>query len=373
MTSRANLDAFGDRSRPLADRFEPLFAFQQAAGAVARRYLDAIAHGEKLAYEAQAMLGLLIHASAIGWTLIDELLPTLDRNDATFATRMAGLDRARNGTGEQVVGSVEMGPAFEPFLVDFWNDIALDWAALFHRLGRPAQRMVLARALALERRATEPLRSAVARARTAIASSPPADVIVTPVDIRDASHVILTLPSDQAQNGAEAVNKRNGRNDLFLVPLAAAVSKRDVARISVDPSTPFRVLVEVLFTLGQSDIGRFELRTDERRVAVTLPKRAREGLSLTLLVVHDGISVKAKGGNVAPGCDDAGPGLAIVGRDFDALGRCIAKLKSLAPTTRDVVITAAPDVRWEEMLAAIDAASGPNLELFPDVMFGVPK
>jgi len=359
MTSRANLDAFGDRSRPLADRFEPLLAFQQAAGAVARRYLDAIVHGEKLAYEAQAMLALLIHASAIEWTLIDELLPTLDRNDATFATRMSGLDRARNGTGEQVVGSVELGPAFDPFLVDFWNDIAVDWAALFHRLGRPAQRAVLARIDALEKRATDPLRSAVARARAAIASSPPADVVVTPVDIRDASHVILTLPSDQAH--------------LFLAPLAAAVSKRDVARISVDPSTPFRVLARVLFTLGQSDIGRFELRTGERRVAVTLPKRAREGPSLMLLVVRDGISIKTKGGNVAPGCDDVGPSLAITGRDFDALGRCIAKLKSLAPAARDVVVAASPDVRWEEMLAAIDAASGPNLELFPDVMFGVPK
>src|ERR1700721_4791754 len=32
-------------------------------------------------------------------------------------------------------------------------------------------------------------------------------------------------------------------------------------------------------------------------------------LGLTIIVVNDGFSIKARGGNVAPGCSDTGPGL----------------------------------------------------------------
>src|SRR6476469_2528810 len=34
-------------------------------------------------------------------------------------------------------------------------------------------------------------------------------------------------------------------------------------------------------------------------------------LGLTVIVVPDGFSLKARGGNVAPGCNDTGPGIAI--------------------------------------------------------------
>src|SRR3954468_2159284 len=51
----------------------------------------------------------------------------------------------------------------------------------------------------------------------------------------------------------------------------------------------------------------------------TYPPRAGSGarapttptLGLTVLVVPDGFSLKARGGNVAPGCSDRGPGIAI--------------------------------------------------------------
>src|SRR4051812_31368426 len=38
-------------------------------------------------------------------------------------------------------------------------------------------------------------------------------------------------------------------------------------------------------------------------------------LGLTVIVVPEGFSVKARGGNVASGCNDAGPGLAVGKRD----------------------------------------------------------
>src|SRR3954464_54891 len=74
----------------------------------------------------------------------------------------------------------------------------------------------------------------------------------------------------------------------------------------------------------------------------TFPPRAGSGarapttptLGLTVLVVPDGFSLKARGGNVAPGCDGVGPGIAIPRKDgdydYDGLKACAQKLKAAA-------------------------------------------
>src|SRR5215216_4729485 len=82
----------------------------------------------------------------------------------------------------------------------------------------------------------------------------------------------------------------------------------------------------------------------------TNPPRAGSGarapttptLGLTVIVVPDGFSLKAKGGNVAPGCETTGSGIAIPIKngaasepydryDFDALKTCAEKLKTASP------------------------------------------
>jgi biopolymer transport protein ExbD len=89
---------------------------------------------------------------------------------------------------------------------------------------------------------------------------------------------ILPLPGREstAQTGVGAEFKRGGPNDLYIVPLGNALQaarKTDVAirrAKGLDPSsseaiviadrmTPYRLLIEVLFTLGQSDFGRYHL------------------------------------------------------------------------------------------------------------------
>src|SRR5262245_43549151 len=56
-----------------------------------------------------------------------------------------------------------------------------------------------------------------------------------------------------------------------------------------------------------------------------------KALNLTVLVATEGFSIKASGGNVAPGCGGLGPGLAISMRggkyDYDSLTECATKLK----------------------------------------------
>ena len=107
-------------------------------------------------------------------------------------------------------------------------------------------------------------------------------------------------------------------------------------------------------------------------------------LGLTILVVPDGFSVKARGGNVAPGCNDAGPGLA-VGKvasgdyDYAQLNQCVKKLKNLSPDFKDeisVTISANPNIAYQVVISTIDAVRKDNAsgeELFPDVNFGLAR
>jgi biopolymer transport protein ExbD len=88
---------------------------------------------------------------------------------------------------------------------------------------------------------------------------------------------IVTLPNraQLAQTGIDAKHKRGGPNDLYIVPLANALQHaRDIdkavravrnldgpseAIIVADRTTPYRLLIEVLYTLGQSEFGKYHL------------------------------------------------------------------------------------------------------------------
>jgi len=89
---------------------------------------------------------------------------------------------------------------------------------------------------------------------------------------------ILSLPGreSQAQTGVGAQHKRSGPNDLYIVPLGnvmMAARRTDAALrkakgldpstseaiIIADRGTPYRLFIEVLFTLGQSEFGKYHL------------------------------------------------------------------------------------------------------------------
>ena len=86
---------------------------------------------------------------------------------------------------------------------------------------------------------------------------------------------ICPVPSN-ATRGVEGRYKRGGANDLYIVPLANTLQvwrERDrqirlatgkdpsssEAIIIADGQTPYRLLTEVLFTLGQSEFGKYHL------------------------------------------------------------------------------------------------------------------
>jgi len=103
-------------------------------------------------------------------------------------------------------------------------------------------------------------------------------VTVSKTQILVGDDTVLTLPGREslAQAGVDARFKRSGPNDLFIVPLGNALMaarKTDIAvrrAKGLDPSsseavviadkgTPYRLLMEVLFTLGQSEYGKYHL------------------------------------------------------------------------------------------------------------------
>ncbi len=88
--------------------------------------------------------------------------------------------------------------------------------------------------------------------------------------------VLLPGPEQLAQSGVDTKYKRSGPNDLYIVPLANALANaRDTdkkiraakgqdtssseAVIVADSTTPYRLLIEVLFTAGQAEFGKYHL------------------------------------------------------------------------------------------------------------------
>lgn len=102
----------------------------------------------------------------------------------------------------------------------------------------------------------------------------------------ESSQPVVLLPTREslAQSGVDAKYKRNGPNDLYIVPLADALARARItdravraakgldpstseAVIVADATTPYRLFIEVLFTLGQSSFGRYHL------MVLTAPKK----------------------------------------------------------------------------------------------------
>ena len=102
-------------------------------------------------------------------------------------------------------------------------------------------------------------------------------VTISKSQILVGSDKVLDLPNAQslAQSGVEARHKR-GANSLYIVPLGNALSSaRQIDRalreakgldpasseaiIIADATTPYRLFVEVLFTLGQNEFGKYHL------------------------------------------------------------------------------------------------------------------
>jgi biopolymer transport protein ExbD len=114
-----------------------------------------------------------------------------------------------------------------------------------------------------------------------IMTQPPQEgviVTISKTQILVGDDKVLTLPGREslAQTGVDARYKRSGPNDLYIVPLGNALQaarrtdkllrqakgldpSSSEGIIIADKTTPYRLLIEVLFTLGQNEFGKYHL------------------------------------------------------------------------------------------------------------------
>jgi biopolymer transport protein ExbD len=101
-------------------------------------------------------------------------------------------------------------------------------------------------------------------------------VIVSKSQIIVGETVVCPVAPDAAQYGIEAKYKRGSRNDYYIVPLGSALQAwRDTdkrirmatgkdpthseAIIIADSSTPYRLVTEIMYTLGQTEFAKFHM------------------------------------------------------------------------------------------------------------------
>ena len=109
--------------------------------------------------------------------------------------------------------------------------------------------------------------------------------------------------------------------------------------------------------------------------------KEKQALNLSLLIVGEGLTLKASGGNIGPGCEP-GAGITIpkVSADYDwpALKACAKKIKDSAADFKDetdVKILADPGTAYQVVIKAMDALRDtPEGEpLFGEVNFAVAR
>ena len=142
------------------------------------------------------------------------------------------------------------------------------------------------------------------------------------------------------------------------------------------------VLIFVLATIAVTFTASIETTPPASRGSGVRQNVESEALNLTIFIVNEGFSIKASGGNIAPGCEGLGPGISIPLRsgkyDYASLTTCADKLKRSSPAFADenqVFITANPGTGYQTIVSVIDAVrrTPQGDTLFDNVNFKVPR
>jgi biopolymer transport protein ExbD len=95
---------------------------------------------------------------------------------------------------------------------------------------------------------------------------------------------------------------------------------------------------------------------------------------VSVVLVHGGAIVATREGNLDADCEHYTSGRALtVGSvsghpDWQALDACLAQVKRLVPDETSAVVTADPQVPYEDFIHAMDVARGPDGARFPNVL-----
>ena len=239
------------------------------------------------------------------------------------------------------------------------------------------------------------------------------------LSLSDGGPPLLIVPAD-ATHGFSAKDKAGGtRADLALTALrdAKLEGSSERAVLYVDRETPYRIVVEVLFTLGQRNFGTYALVVQssdgsgkEASIELIAPRAgggAPMAMPTTMLptplappgfktplplarpfmgkivsdpiappvvacgavpldfdvrVVADGFGVRGFGGSLARDCTRGGLGRTIplhaAAYDYDALAACAHAAKTCSPryaSERRVQLGMTPDLDFQHLVSTADA------------------
>lgn len=141
------------------------------------------------------------------------------------------------------------------------------------------------------------------------------------------------------------------------------------------------ILIFVLATVAVTFTATIETTPPASRGGGVRKEIESKALNLTVLIVNDGFSIKASGGNVSTGCSGPGAGIAIPKKagkyDYGSLTDCASRLKKSSPDFADeqqVYLSANPGIEYQTLVHAIDAlrSASNGEQLFTDVNFKVP-
>ena len=107
VTSTDNFKLHHDKTIALPTRLGDFMQMQQGASSLLKVYLDATVKGGSYKPEIARLAAFVLHSSALGVELVDEMLPTIPKDDQ-YETRMAGLKQMNSGLTTVFVGAEQM-------------------------------------------------------------------------------------------------------------------------------------------------------------------------------------------------------------------------------------------------------------------------
>jgi hypothetical protein len=103
------IDALGtikDRSLPSGQRIGTALGVQKATSQLLKLYLAALGKGAVAGADVIEAMGAVLRTAVAFSIPIDEFITTLDKKDASYATRMDGLNQMKKGLGEMAEGTL---------------------------------------------------------------------------------------------------------------------------------------------------------------------------------------------------------------------------------------------------------------------------
>lgn len=114
----ADKQFFETRSLALGVRMSEAMAFLSASNSVLKVYIGGFTAGQIAGSDLIELLGSQLRTSLVVLELVDELVPTFSKNDPKYQTRMAGLDKIRNGLAQIVSGAITSFSEAQVYSVD---------------------------------------------------------------------------------------------------------------------------------------------------------------------------------------------------------------------------------------------------------------